>query len=107
MYRAAVPLKSSCELMTGALHVRETRTRGTRVGSGVRLHKESQPHATRAGSAQGTLMSRARQLLLTEPTIEMDASPPVLLSFEVNMPSQQQIETASERPDASRGWGGL
>ena len=50
----------SCELMTGALHVRETR--GTRAGSGKRLHKESLPHLARAGSARRKLMSRARQL---------------------------------------------
>ena len=42
-------------------------------------------------------------LLPTESTIDMaDNSPPALLSFEVNMPGQQQIETVSERPDASR-----
>ena len=62
MHRAAMPLKSSCELTKGVLHVRETRTRGTRARSGVRLQKESKLQLAPAGSAGGKLTSRARQL---------------------------------------------
>ena len=74
MHRAAMPLKSSCELTKGVLHVRETRTRGTRARSGVRLQKESKLQLAPAGSAGGKAdesRSTAAALLITEPTIEM------------------------------------
>ena len=62
----------------------------------------SRPSRQRTGKTDES-RSATVILLPTESTIDMaDNSPPALLSFEVNMPGQQQIETVSERPDASR-----
>ena len=62
------------------------------------------PSRQRTGNTDES-RSTAAALLITEPTIEMaDASPPVLLSTDItHMSAHQEVETASERPDAIEG----
>ena len=83
-------------------NTKERHTCGKRRAPPQGVAAASRPSRQRTGKTDES-RSATVILLPTESTIDMaDNSPPALLSFEVNMPGQQQIETVSERPDASR-----